>query len=471
MPKKPPHTTSLRQTAQSVPATGILHMPGGFPILGHAGQLRTHPLEFVRSLREYGDIVAFRLGPRTAYAVNHPDLIRQMLVTDAKSFTKGRMFDKGRLVARNGLFTSEGDFHLHQRRTIQPLLGRAHIRQYTATMCQITQAHVGTWRDGHEIRMDRELFDLALATATRVLFSTQLGKGRSETVRRCLPILLEGLGKRAVAPIDFLDKLPTVMNYRFSKALSLMHSVIEEIIAEYRVRDTGTADLLAALLAARDEDTGEGMSDEQVYDEVITMLIAGTETTAGALSWACNLLSRHPHIQARLQDELDECLGDRDVAFEDLGKLHFLQQVIAETLRLHPSTWMLTRSPVTDIELGGHVLPAGSTILFSIYALQRDPSLFPDPDSFDPDRWAPDRAEQLNRDAYIPFGAGVRGCAGEQFARTEMGVILSVMLRQYTLSPASGPPARPIVRLIAMPSAMPLIVHRRPHGRGVREVW
>ncbi|TFV29888.1 cytochrome P450 [Streptomyces sp. T1317-0309] len=155
------------------------------------------------------------------------------------------------------------------------------------------------------------------------------------------------------------------------------------------------------------------MSDEQVYDEVVTMLIAGTETTAGVLSWACYLLSQHPHIQQCLQDELDEHLGDRDVAFQDLGKLRFLQQVIAETLRLHPSTWMLMRSPVTDVELGRHVLPAGSTVLFSIYALQRDPALYSHPDEFAPDRWAPERAAQINRDdAYIPFGAGIRGCAG-----------------------------------------------------------
>ncbi|WP_180985994.1 cytochrome P450 [Streptomyces sp. CB02959] len=444
-------------------------MPGGYPFLGHALQLRFRPLEFVRSLRACGDIVVFRLGPRDAYAVNHPDLIRQMLVTDAKSFMKGRMFEKGRLVARNGLFTSEGDFHLRQRRIIQPLFRRAHIQQYAATMRQIAQAHVDTWRDGQEVRMDRELFDLALTTVTRVLFSTRLDEGRSEAVCRSLPVLLEGLGRRAVAPIDLLDKLPTVMNYRFGKALSLMQSVIEGIIAEHRVRGADTADLLAALLAGRDEETGEGMTDEQVYDEVVTTLIAGTETTAGALSWACYLLSRHPHIQRRLQDELDEQLGDRDITFEDLGKLRFLQQVMAETLRLHPSTWMLMRSPLTVVALGGHVLPAGSTVLFSIYALQRDPALYPHPEEFDPDRWAPDRAAQIKRDAYIPFGAGVRGCAGEQFARAEMAVILAVMLRQYTLSPASGPPAKPIVRLIPMPSAMPLIVHRRPRGHSFQE--
>ncbi|MFI1962752.1 cytochrome P450 [Streptomyces pathocidini] len=470
MLKEPPHTPPPRQAAEPVPGTQIPSMPGGYPFLGHALQLRTRPLEFVQELRKHGDIVAFRLGTRDAYAVNHPDLIRQMLVTDAKNFRKGRMFEKGRLVARNGLFTSEGDFHLRQRRIIQPLLRRAHIQQYTSTMHQIAHAQVDTWREGQEIRMDRELFDLALATVTRVLFSTRLGEGRSAAVCRSLPVLLEGLGRRAVAPIDLLDKLPTVMNYRFARALAQIRGVIEDIIAEHRSRPAGSEDLLAALLAARDEQSGEGMSDEQVYDEVVTMLIAGTETTAGALSWACYLLSRHPQIQRRLQAELDAQLGDRDVGFDDLGRLRFLHQVIAETLRLHPSTWMLMRSPVTDVALGERVLPAGAIVLFSIYALQRDPSLYPDPDVFDPDRWVPGRTAQLPKDAYIPFGAGIRGCAGEQFARAEMAVILSVILRRFTLQPATARPARPIVRLIPMPGAMPLTVRRRPHGHGIQAV-
>ncbi|TFV29889.1 cytochrome P450 [Streptomyces sp. T1317-0309] len=254
--KEPPRTSSPRQAAGPVTGAGIPRMPGGYPFLGHALQMRSRPLEFVRALRTHGDIVAFRLGPRDAYAVNDPGLIRQMLVTGANSFVKGRMFEKGRLVARNGLFTSEGDFHSRQRRIIQPLFRRAHIQQYTAAMRQIANGHMQGWSDGREVRMDRELFDLSLTTVTRVLFFTRLGDRRSEAVCRCLPVLLEGLGRRAVAPVDLLDKLPTVMNYRFDKALSLMCSVIEDIIAEHRAYGGGTTDLLAALLAARDEDTG-----------------------------------------------------------------------------------------------------------------------------------------------------------------------------------------------------------------------
>jgi cytochrome P450 len=458
-----------RAAATAALSAGIPRMPGGYPFLGHAVALRSHPLEFVQSLRAEGDVVAFRLGPRRAYAVNHPELIRQMLVADAKKFEKGTMFEKGRLVARNGLFTSEGDFHLRQRRIIQPLFHQSHIARYTAAMREVAQSRVDSWRDGQEVRMDQELFSLALATVTKVLFSAEISDQWSLAVQRSLPVLLEGLARRALAPIDLLDKLPTPMNRRFSAALSVLENVVNGIIDKHHAGRTGSGDLLAALLRARDPETDAGMSASQVYDEVVTMLIAGTETTAGVLSWACSLLSRHPHVLRRLQAELYSTLGDREVRYADLPNLRYLQQVIAETLRLYPPTWMLMRRPVTDVTLGKWTIPAGSTVLFSIYALQRDPALYELPERFDPDRWSPERAADIKRGSYIPFGSGVRGCAGEQFARTEMAVILSVILREYSLHPARTRPAEPIARILITPSAIPLILKRRPAGRERQE--
>jgi cytochrome P450 len=447
----------------------IPRMPGGYPFLGHALQLRFHPIEFVQSLRAQGDVVTFGLGPQRAYAVNHPELIRQMLVTDAKKFEKGKMFEKGKLVSRNGLFTSEGDFHLRQRRIIQPLFHHSYIAQYTATMWEEAQSRVDSWRDGQEVLVNREFFSLALATVTKVLFSTEVCDQWSTEVQQSIPVLLEGLARRALAPIDLLDKLPTSMNRRFRKALRAIETVVHSIIDEYRAERPESADLLGALLRARDE-TGAGMSDQQVYDEVVNMLIAGTQTTADSLSWACHLLSRHPDVLQRVQTELDETLGDREVRHADLGNLRYLQQVIAETLRLYPSTWMLMRSPVVDVDLGGWTIPARSTVLFSIYALQHDPALYELPEKFDPDRWDSEHAADIQRSAYIPFGSGVRGCVGEQFARTQMAVILSVILRDYSLNPAVAQPVKPIAGLLLTPSAIPLIIERRTARREYQDV-
>lgn len=461
---------SVTGAAATTPLSAVIpRMPGGHLPLGHALQLRNRPLEFVQSLRSAGDVVAFRLGQKTAYAVNHPDLIRQMLVADAKKFEKGKMFEKGRLVARNGLFTSEGDFHMRQRRIIQPLFHQSSIARYTATMGEVARSRVGSWRDGQELRMEREMFSLALTTVTRVLFSAEIRDQWSAAFQQSLPVLLEGLARRALAPIDLLDKLPTPMNRRFSRALGVMEGVVNSIIEEARSAGAESGDLLGALLRARDEQTGEGMSDQQVYDEVVSMLIAGTETTAGVLSWACYLLSRHPQVLRRLQAELDETLGGRTAGYADLGSLRYLQQVIAETLRLYPPTWMLMRRPVADVTLGRWTIPAGSMVLFSIYALHRDPALYERPEVFDPDRWAPERAAGIRRGTYIPFGSGVRGCAGEPFARAEIAIILGAILRDYRLRPARGRPVEPIVRLLVTPSAMPLIIERRPAGRERQE--
>ncbi|MGW7001958.1 cytochrome P450 [Streptomyces sp. NPDC054933] len=423
----------------------IPSMPGALPLVGHVPQLRRQPLEFVRSLRAHGDVVRFRLGPRAAYAVNSPALIRQMLVTDA-----------------------EGDAPVRQRRLVRPGFHPSSIRPYAATMCELAEARVDSWRHGAEILLDQELFSLSLATVTKVLFSGHVGKLLAEDIRRAVPVLLEGLGRRALAPVSALDRLPTPMNLRFKRALRTLQEAVRRTIAEYRADATGglaSGDLLSTLLTARDEETGAGMSDEQVYDEVVTMLITGTETTASALSWACHLLSRNHDAQRRFQRELDEALGRRDVrqvSHETLRELAFQQRVIAETLRLYPSTWMLTRRSTSDVEFGGYRIPAGATVLFSIYALQRDPELFARPEQFDPDRWLPESTPGIPRDAYIPFGNGMRGCAGEQFARAEMTAFLSVIFSRCSVRPVPGRPPHLVTRLMSMPSAMPLIVRRRP---------
>ncbi|MDF3289618.1 cytochrome P450 [Streptomyces silvisoli] len=426
--------------ASTVHRVRIPSLPGAMPLLGHIPQLRRQPSEFVRALRTRGDVVRFRLGPRWAYAVNSPALIRQMLVADAEQAAS-----------------------LRRRGSVGLVLHPSRIRQYAATMCEIAEARVDSWRHGAQILLDQELFSLTLTTVTQVLFRGRAGARLAEDVRGTLPVLLEGLGRRALTPVGALDRLPMPVNLRFRRAQRTLQEAVHRAIAEYRADGLEHGDLLSMLLTARDADSGAGLSDEQVHDELVTMLVAGTETTASALSWACYLLSRDGDAQRRFQRELDEALGRRDVhqvSHETLRELAFQQRVIAETLRLYPSTWMLARRPNSPVELGGYRIPAGSTVLFSVYALQRDPELFASPERFDPDRWLPKSSPGIPRDAYIPFDSGVRGCAGEQFARAEMAAFLSVIFSRCSVRPAPGG-SPPVTRLMSMSSALPLIVRRR----------
>ncbi|MFG1798741.1 cytochrome P450 [Micromonospora carbonacea] len=431
------------------------------PLVGSAVRIRRDPLGFVQQIRRYGDVATFKLGPRTAYVVNHPELIRQMLVTDAEKFHKGVMFQKAQVLARNGLFTSEGEFHARQRRLIQPAVHASEIAGYTRTMGDHVQGLVTAWADGDVVRMDEVTFPLALGIVARVLFSTDLDPEAAAEVQETLPVLLRGLGQRALAPFDFLDRLPTPTNRAFERALPRFQAVVYRMIRQHRLDLGQHPDLLTSLLRAVDADTGAAMTDDQVYDEVTSMIIAGSETTAAAMSWAAYLLAAHPAAQRAVQDEVDDVLQGRPVRYEDLGRLQYTHRVVKETLRLYPTTWMLMRRPLVDVDLGGYRLPADAMVLFSIFALHRDPALFPDPEHFDPDRWLPARAETIPPHAYLPFGAGPRGCIGGPFSHTEASVFLATLAQRHTLVPVSDEPARIVTTLIPMPGPIPLAVRSR----------
>ncbi|MDX8141370.1 cytochrome P450 [Lentzea sp. BCCO 10_0061] len=440
------------------------------PLIGSAIHLRRDPLGFVQEIRRSGDVATFKLGPRTVYVVNHPELIRQMLVTEADKFHKGVMFEKARILARNGLFTSEGDFHTRQRRLIQPAVRASEIAGYTRTMREQVDELVTAWADGDVVRMDQATFPLALGIVTRVLFSTDLDPATAAEVHETLPVLLRGLGQRALAPFDFLDRLPTPTNRAFDRALPRFRSVIHRLIREHRLDLGQHPDLLTSLLQAADPDTGETMSDEQVYDEVTSMIIAGSETTSAAMAWAAYLLATHPDVQRAVQAEVDEVLQGRPVRYEDLGRLQFTHRVVKETLRLYPTTWMLMRRPLEDVDLGGYRIPADAMVLFSIFALHRDPALFPDPERFDPDRWLPDRARTMPPHAYLPFGAGPRGCIGGAFSHTEAAVFLATLAQRHTLVSVSDEPVRIVTTLIPMPGPISLGVRSRAGSRSPEAV-
>jgi cytochrome P450 len=268
---------------------------------------------------------------------------------------------------------------------------------------------------------------------------------------------------RIALPFELLEKLPTRNNRRFNAGRARLRAIIDQIVAEHRTRKTDPVDLLSVLINAQDDDADAGATDEQLHDEIMTLLMAGTETTANTLSWTCYLLGQHPEIQARVQAEVDEALDGQPVGVEDLRRLIYTRQVIAEALRMYPATWLVSRRPIADVEIGGHRIPAGSHVLYSPYALHRDPALHPDPERFHPDRWLGEKIDAAGgaRGAYLPFGAGIRGCIGEPFAWAEMMIFLSTLARNWTLRPAPGQLVRPIIRGSLQPDRLSMIVEAR----------
>jgi cytochrome P450 len=445
-------------SARTTPA----RLPKSLPLLGHALHLLRTPWDFLAAARPVGGVVKIRIGPSPAYLVNDPVLIRRVLVTDSRKYVKGVQFDRLRPIIGNGLVTAAGEEHLKHRRLVQPAFHHSRIAGYAATMRQLAGQMTTSWRDGAQIAVDQELAELALKIAGKTLFSTELGGAAVDEVVRSMPILLDGLTKRSLAPTTLLEKLPTAGNRRFNEANRRVREVVDRIIAEYRQGGVDHGDMVSMLLLARDAETGEGLTDRQVSDEVITMLLAATETTSNAMSWALHVLGQRPDVEARLQAEVDAVLGDDELTLEHIGRLAYTRRVVTETLRLYSPAWLLSRRSTEPVTLGGHRLPAGASIMFSPYAVQRDPGLYAEADVFDPDRWLPERAKEIPRPAFIPFGAGSRQCIGEGFAWTEAIVVLATIARHWRLRPAVRPEEiRMLPGATLTPSQMPMLPQRR----------
>lgn len=436
--------------------------PAALPVFGHTHKLWFHPLKFVQQLRACGDIAIIRVGTSNAYVVNHPDLIRQMLIKDVSKFDKGVLFDKMIPFTGNGLFNSYGEFHLRQRRLMQPAFHRARIAEYVRMMQELAQARIGSWSHGQQLEMNDELQALALAIVAKALCSTDIGDHAAREFARSLPIVLDGIGKRVLDPTGLMEKIPLPSNIRFDRAIASMHNVIGDIIRRYRSNGADHGDLLSMMLLADYQETNESMTDKQVHDEVVSILAAGAETTANALTWACYLIGERPEVQQRMHDEIDMVANDRPIDAADIAKLEYTRRVITETLRMFPATWILTRRPQGDVELGGHKIPADAMVLFSLYALHRDPNYYAEPELFDPDRWIPGKAKRIPRGAYLPFGAGIRGCIGEPFAWTETIVIMATLVRYWQIRLTDSKRIKPLAKALLLPARLSMIAERRP---------
>jgi cytochrome P450 len=438
-------------------------LPGGGRVLGHALEFRRDPLRLLQRGRELGDVTRIRFGPFPVYVLNSPGAIRQALVGQARRLEKGINFGRAKTLIGNGLVMSGGDYHHRQRRLMQPAFHRAEIARYLATMRDVAVPRVDAWTDGGTLAFDREMRSLTLAVLTRTLLSSDMGAEQIGEIEHLLRVLLaELIPDGIIANIPALAWVPTRSNRRFGAANRRLDAMLTEIIEGYRAAAEDHGDLMSILIRARDDETGTGMTSKQLRDEATTLVIAGSETTGNTIAWACYLLTQHPEIQERLQQEADQVLAGADATYDDLDRLPFTRAVITETLRLYSPVWILPRQATTEVELGGYLLPPKSRILFSPYALNRDARVHRDPDRFDPGRWASnDYTRSDLRTSFFPFGQGIRNCIGEGFAWTESILLLSAIAARWQLRLANGATVHPEVSSTLVPSELPIIVTRR----------
>ncbi|MFD9893478.1 cytochrome P450 [Amycolatopsis sp. NPDC059027] len=434
--------------------------PDRWILLGHTPSMLRHRVGFTSSLRAHGDVVRIFLGPLETYFLTSPELVNRVLVTEGTSFSKGIVFDRFRPFMGNGLVMSEGAFHLRQRRLVQPAFHSARLAAYAGTMVRVTSELTGTWRAGEVRRLDADMQRLAITVVGETLFSTELGRRAIAEARRSIPVVLKEGMIRALSP-KFLEHVPIVpANRRFDRAVERLRGIVQEVITAWRATGEDHGDLLSLLMLARDEDTGESMTDRQVYDEVITLLTAGSETSAVALAWLFHELAGNPAVERRARAEIDQVLAGRAATFADVAKLEYLRRVVNEVLRMYP-IWILMRRALKDVELGGVRLPAGTEVMFSPYSLHFDPRFHEDPDRFDPDRWLPERAARIPKGAYVPFGAGGRQCIGKAFAHTEITLVAATILAGWDVVPVPGVPVRTTVTSAAYPTRLPMTVTPR----------
>jgi len=405
--------------------------------------------------RDFGDIACFGAGSQQYFLVNHPDHIKDILVTHHADFKKGRGLERAKRMLGNGLLTSEGPFHHRQRRLAQPAFHRDRIAGYADIMVNYAdRLQRERWRKGQTLDIAKEMMHLTLAIVGKTLFGTET-EAEAEQVREALSETMKGFTRAMLPFAEFLDRLPLRRNRHYSRARNVLDSIIYRIIDERRRSGEDRGDLLSMLLRAQDEEGDGGqMTDLQLRDEAITIFLAGHETTANTLTWTWYLLSEHPDIEQRLHRELDSVLAGRLPTAEDFPRLQYTEMVITEAVRLYPPAWILGRRALKDYKLGPYIVPAGAIVIMSPYVMHHDPRYFPDPFRFDPDRWMAEARAPRPQFSYFPFGGGPRRCIGEGFALMESIMVLATLAQKWSLRRAVDQPV----------ALQPLVTLRPKHG-------
>ncbi len=418
--------------------------PRGKPIIGNLREFRSDILGLLEtSARAYGEIVHFRVGPREIFLLNDPYYIQHVLQTNSRNYRKGMALVRSKILLGEGLLTSEGDFWLRQRRLIQPAFHRKQIAMFGQIMTDCTLEMMTQWQsyiEAHQpLNMAEEMMGLTLNIVCQTLFSTTITEEERAVVQEAMEIVLQ-LGVKNATRLPFFEKLPTRGNQLAKKAIHQLDEIVYRIIRERRLypQVDEMGDLLTLLMTATDADTGEVMNDRQVRDEVMTLFLAGHETTANALAWTWYLLSENPTAENQLHTELNTVLGGRLPTMDDLPKLPYTQAVLHESMRLYPPAWVISRQAIGDDEIGGYPIAAGSAVLLSPYVMHRNPNYWENPERFNPTRFLGDSLQWRPHFSYFPFGGGARQCIGMNFALMEAQLVLATVAQSYRLRVGEG---------------------------------
>jgi cytochrome P450 len=416
-----------------------------------------------RCQREYGDLVYFRFLNVPLCLVAHPDAIENVLVKSATKFEKSRDYRAMRALLGNGLLTSEGNFWQGQRKLIQPAFRQHNILSYARLMTAAAGTMLEQWRDGETRDVHEDFMGVTLEIVAKSLFGSDLSqdtRGVGQAVNTVMNLFIDQASLSFLLP----ESLPIPKSARLRKSIGHLNGVIHGIIRSRRAHPKPANDLLQTLLDMQDE-SGAGMSDEQLRDEVMTLFLAGHETTANSLTWTLRLLADNPDKEAALIEELDAVLQGQPPGVGDLPRLAYTEMVVKEAMRLYPPAWGIGRRALEEFELDGYRIPAGTNLFMLQWITQRDARFFAEPERFEPERWRddPTRSGKLPRFAYFPFGGGPRVCVGAGFAMMEATLLLATFAQRFRFELVPGQDLEPLFSVTLRPKrGLQMVLRRRP---------
>lgn len=452
--------SGLAQAAQA--ARAVVPGPRGLPVVGVVNQFLGDPTNYLLQVSQrYGDLVRIKLGPRDLLLATHPDMVRRVVLDNARNYVK-RYGQIGDLLGE-GLVTSNGSSWLRQRRLMQPAFHHQRIASFAEPIVDETNKLMERWaqaaRTRQPLNIAAEMMELAQSIIVRTMFSTEV-REESQRIGQAFTYVLSHIVGRSFSMLKPPQSWPTPANQRYREALAYLERTVAEMIAGRRRSGERPNDLLSMLIEAQDSETGEHMDDQQIRDEVMTVFFAGHETTASVLGWTLHLLAQHPMVERQVRAEQAAVLSGRVPTMADLPQLSYGRMVFDEVLRLYPPGWFLSRFVKQDDQLGSYTIPAGSIVSLSPFVTHRLAAFWENPEGFDPERFSPERSAGQHKFAYLPFLSGPRKCIGDTFALTEMQLALPVIFQHFRLSSIPGYPVGPKARGTLRPSAVWMQIER-----------